>query len=56
MVSEKAMAELRGLVEKWQKYVDAHDGQYAYIEGVKLCLRELEDALDKLSKENRDER
>lgn len=36
---------LRGLVAKWRALVTAHENEFAFVDGVKLCLRELEAAL-----------
>lgn len=46
MVSEKAMAELRGLALAWR-----HEDGY-YPESKQDCADDLDAALDKLSKEN----
>lgn len=37
--------KLMELERKWRKAVSAHEGEFAFIDGVKLCLRELEAAL-----------
>jgi hypothetical protein len=45
---------VRGLVEKWRALVAAHDGEFAFVDGVKLCLRELEAAIAGCQTEGRE--
>lgn len=42
------------LMHKFRALVAAHDGEFAFIDGVKLCLRELESALSGCQSEGRE--